>query len=215
MGLKLAQLIRKAWENDEFIAVIVYGPQRIGKTAYSLKVLAEVMGKNGVPDYSIATAKRNLVFPPKQFLERVESITMKEPMIVWDDAGMWLYALDWYDPWVKAVAKYLNVVGTDLAAVIFTTPLPTWVISKLRGLPQVITIKIIKTGASHFARRATAYRSWMAPDMKKTGVRKIFYDNFSCKLPDRLYRWYHPIRKGYADEAKSMMRGLLEKQDKR
>lgn len=214
--LALARHILKAWELGDFLAVVVYGVQRIGKTAYALKVLAEVMGElynGGKPDYSIETAKRNLVFPPQQFMDRVDAITMKEPMIIWDDAGLWLNALDWYDPWVKAVGKYMNVIGTDLAAIIFTAPLPTWVTTKVRGMPQITTVKIIKRGNKQFSRRGTAYRNWLAPDMKKSGVRKLFYEDYSCRIPDHLYLWYNPLRERYATIAKALMRRNFPKQE--
>jgi len=50
----------------------------------------------------------------------------------------------------------------------------------------------------------------MLPDMKKSGVKPIFNDDFSCKLPDDIYEKYMELRKEYADYAVIMMKKELQ-----
>jgi len=79
---------------------------------------------------------------------------------------------------------------------------------KIRGLPQAITLKVIKVSSNprmKNMRRATAYRWWKAPDMKHTGVHKIYQENFSCMMPDTFYEWYKPFRDSFAYQAKLLM----------
>ena len=87
-------------------------------------------------------------------------------MLIWDDAGLWLMALEHWHPFVRAVIKYLNVARTNWASLIFTTPLPTWVIKKIRGFPQAVTLKIIKTRSDkeypNRERMARAFRYWVS-----------------------------------------------------
>lgn len=131
----------------------------------------------------------------------------KQKAFVWDDAGLWLNALDWNSPFVKATSRYLNVAGTDWGGLIMTAPLPTWISKKIRGIPQAITLKVRKVSkAMPDNREAIAYRFWTAPDMKHTGVHKLWIEKFTRMMPDPFYWWYKPLRDTYADMAKKLMR---------
>jgi hypothetical protein len=130
--------------------------------------------------------------------------------MIWDDAGLWLYALDWNHPFIKAFGKYLNVARTDFGSIQFTAPLPTMVMKRLRDMPQVRTIKVIKRNVDNPERRfkariAKLYQMWISPDMKRSGVKQTHEDTFNAYLPDDFYGWYKPIRDYYAKMAKLMM----------
>ena len=60
-----------------------------------------------------------------------------------------------------------------------------------------------------FSRIAIGYEPWTSPDLKKGGVYKRFYDTYSCKLPDPLYKVYQPIREEYARLAKQEIKRQL------
>ncbi len=222
MPFQLTRIINDLYERDEFIPILIYGPLGVGKSAYAMKVVAEVYGESGKPNWE--AVKERVVFHPKDFVKRCLSMNKRDKALIWDDGGLWLHALDFWNPFVKNVGKYLNVARTDLAALVITTPLPTWVITKVRGLPDAINIKIIKgggpTGPSTMPdhpyirkqRVAKAYKQWILPDMRKTGVKEIFRDHFSAFLPSDFYfDWYKPLRDRYAAEAKKLMRDSLEK----
>ena len=234
--LNIVREILKAYWNNEFIAIIVYGAHGYGKSSYSTKGLAETRGvldliEEGYswqtiledslkktptlfkPNYSIDYLDRYMKWHPKDVVDRLLEMMEREVVFVWDDAGFWLNALEWSHPWVRAVQKYMNVVRTDFGAIIFTTPDPTWVTKKIRSIPQALTVKIIKASSDpyqKYVRLARAYRWWKHPDMKRSGVHKIWEDRFSCLLPDDVFNWYVPKRKEYAVQAKLLMRDQLK-----
>jgi hypothetical protein len=199
------KLILDAFYKDEFVLVIIYGPLRYGKSSLAFQILAEVY-----KTWDLNVLRQYIGFHPKDVLSSWMKLSgQKRKAYVWDDAGLWLHALDWNSPFVKQVGKYLNVGGTDWGGLILTAPLPTWISRKIRGIPQAITLKVVKTFATgssqEHLRKATAYRWWLAPDMKHTGVHKIFEEHFSCMLPQPFYDWYKPYRDQFAVQAKQLM----------
>lgn len=214
-----AREIETAFKRDECHVFIPYGPLGIGKSSYAIKVVAEVYGSPGQPNYD--AVKEHLVFHPKDFVLKCQEMMdkgEKDKVLIWDDAGLWLFALDYYHPFVKAVIKYLNVARTNWGALIFTTPLPNWVIKKIRGFPQATVLKIIKAmsdddrASRH--RIANAYRFWISPDMKRSGVKQIYADKYTAILPNAFYwEWYKPLRDSYARQAVDAMTRHLKSLD--
>ncbi len=144
------------------------------------------------------------------------------PCFTWDDAGYWLFSLNWTDPLLIAVQKYMNVIGTDINSLMLTTPDPTWILSKIAKMPGTVRIKVIKRdgGGSDndtrlYSRKAVAYKPWVSPDLKMHGVNKIMEDDFSCKLPEDFYKWYKPTREKYASLAKKEMMAELVSRNKK
>ncbi len=207
--------IHDSYYADECKVFLPYGPLGIGKSAYACKVTAQVYGeklKDGTIIPNWEAVKDHLVFHPRDFVEKCVKMMdqkKKDQCLIWDDAGLWLFALEHNNPFIKAVIKYLNVARTNWAALIFTTPLPTWVLKKIRGFPQAISIKIIKAKEETRAdkpRIANAYLSWVSPDMKRTGVRKIYDDRYSALMPNDFYwNWYKDRRDDYARQAINLM----------
>lgn len=204
-------VINKAYYQDEFKLFVVYGPLGIGKSVFAMKVAAEVYGGlDNIKDY--------LVFHPKDFVKKCLTMSeqrKRDKLLIWDDAGLWLFYLQYADPFVQAVIKYMNVARTNWAAMILTTPSPSWVTYKLRRFPQNMTLKIIKEGSNKGhpkrPRIAKAYRSWVAPDFKHSGVRLLYMDKFDAMLPNDFYwDWYKPLRDSYALKASEGMKKQLE-----
>lgn len=202
--LETTRLIKQSMIDDEFSLVIIYGPLRYGKSSLACQILAELY-----ETWDPEILKRYIGFHPKDVLEKWTKFKKKQLAFLWDDAGLWLHALDWNSEFVKAVGKYLNVAGTDWGGLILTTPLPTWISKKIRGLPQAITIRIRKMSASspkwRNMREGVAYRFWKAPDLKHTGVKKIYKEVYSRMLPDHFYNWYKTYRDHFTRMAKVMM----------
>jgi len=195
-------MIKEAYYRDEFILAIIYGPLRWGKSSLAFQCLAEIYNT-----WDPEKLKPFIGFHPSEVLKQWTSFQGKKQLAyVWDDAGLWLHALDWNSPFVKATGRYLNVAGTDWGGLILTTPLPTWISKKIRGIPQAITLKVRKVSKAMPDRReATAYRYWTAPDMKHSGVHKLFREKFTRMMPDPFYYWYKPLRDSYATMAKTLM----------
>lgn len=215
MTLIMTRMINTLYAQNEFKPFIVYGPLGIGKSSYAMKCVAEVYGGSDTLNWE--AVKSHLVFHPRDFVDcctKMIEKSQRDKVLIWDDAGLWLNSLEWNSPFIRAVTKYFNVARTNWAAIILTSPLPTYVIKKIRGLPDAITIKIIKTSNDvdnpQRCRRGKGYRFWIAPDMVKSGVRLIFEDNFTAILPNKFYYWYQPVRDRYAKEAVSYMRRELD-----
>jgi len=225
MPFRTTQLILKAYyPPEEFKLIIVYAPLGYGKSAYAFKVGVEVLKEVFKVKEKEAweLIKQFIVFHPQQFFEKIKEVhqTIKRaPVIIWDDAGLWLYALDFKNPFIEAVGKYLNIARTHMASLRCTTPLPTWIIKKIRKFPQCICIKIMKRtgeekekGEWGWGRFAVAYRYWVRPDMKKSGVRTIHRDSFDCRMPSTFYwGWYKELRDAYEDMALNLLRERWEK----
>lgn len=205
----------------EFLLFILYAGLGKGKSAYAIKNGVEIL----MNIYRLKEAeaweriKEFICFHPQQFFDKLDQIRdaglYRSPFIIWDDAGLWLYALDWSDPFVKALGKYMNVARTRLASLILTTPTPTWIIKKLRGFPDAMNVKITKPDSSEWRRRARAYQQNMLPDMTKYRVRVVFDDYFSCKMPDDFYwKWYQPLRSEYENMALNLIKQSWEETKK-
>ncbi|MGP3705238.1 MAG: hypothetical protein ACKD6O_08120 [Candidatus Bathyarchaeota archaeon] len=222
--LTITHIINRMYRNNEFKIFVVYGPYGYGKTSYSIKCLAEVYGEYNdkgelvKPCYDWNILRSHFVMHPKDFVEHIFRLNRnggREKCLVCDDAGLWLFALDWNKPFVKEVAKYLNVARSNLAGLILTTPHPSMILKKIRGLPDAISVKIMRYGDQNrectlHRRLAVGYLWWSAPDGRRCGVKTIFQDVFDCMLPDDVYKGYIEMRKQYIDWAVLLMKKELE-----
>jgi len=215
----LTQKILKAHNPpEEFVLAVVYAGLGYGKSAYHFKVSVEcLMRTYGISETEAwETLKTLIVFHPEQFfnkLDNARSMGLNKILLMdWDDAGYWLNAMDWDDPFVEALTKWLNVARTDITGLLCSTPTPTMIFRKLRNFPSAITVRITKhTGDGHKWRRlATGYLQWVLPDLKKTRVRKLFIDEYSCRLPNEFFKWYKPLRDAYAKMALKAMKERWE-----
>lgn len=203
-----ANFIIELYDNDEFKPILIQGGHGVGKTTYANVLIAEVHSifNNDIPDWEIV--KKRIGYDPGEVLETLESIPIGERWYVyhWDDAGTWVHSLDFQDPFVKAVGKYLQVARTDLACMIFSTINVDDISSKIRGIRDAIIVDITKEGRSEkqpFIRTARAYI------LRKTWKGRLWKDyqweeRFNCHVPNSFYHWYKPKREHYAQQAKQL-----------
>ena len=209
--------ILNAWyPPEEFCLMTVYGPLGYGKSAYACKVLADILRKiyRLTEEDAWELLKQFIVFHPEQFFQKLKDLLKhgihRIPGLIWDDAGYWLYALEWNDPFILRVGKYMSLARTHLGSVIMTTPTPEFIFKKIRKFPQAINVSIIKTtgskrGLAIYKRRAKAYLQYYNI-VKGYRVRgPVYQDDFLCKMPDKFYEWYKPLRDTYEDMALKLM----------
>lgn len=213
MGLVTAHQIEQSHKNNECQNFIVYGPLGTGKSSYALQILMEIY-KTEDPEI----LKQYFFFNPLEFLRALRQFKEQVKAIVWDDAGVWLYYLDYHSPMVKSIAKMMQLIRTKTSSVIFTTPTPTLILGKLRAFPQTITIKIVKNAGGEQQgrplrdlRTAKAYRSWLLPDLQKLRVKKLYEDLFGLYLPTPLYQWHIQQRAGYVRQIEDEIEKNLPK----
>ena len=235
MPLITTTYVLGAWLNYEYWGLTVYGPLRCGKSSFSIQELAEVYGIIKTPgwkeafhkldweswcawiedkvDYDWDAWKEYMVFKPREFVKKVmETNERQRVLLVWDDAGFWLSHYDYRNPYLKALAEYLNVAATDWASIIFTTPNPKWLITHVRNLPGGHTGRVAKPTGNPRAwhhRYMKVYKGWMAPDLKKSGVKPIYIERFKVKLPTDVFWEYDQVRRSYTEEAKQRMMETL------
>lgn len=219
--LNTAAKINNAFYFDKFLGMTVEGVQRIGKTSYSCKSLAQACGEWAWDGDSkelmsvksdFEAVKKWLVFLPREFLDLVFSYDTEEKQraVIWDDAGFWLFALDWYEPFVKSVSRYAQLCGTQFGTLILTTPDKRLISQKvLDALPKMKVCEIVEAGKDTYKSRpriARVYEKWNWADGKRGGVKKKWIDKFNAMLPDDFYNWYFPKRQAYLQEGKKILR---------
>lgn len=205
---------------EEFVLGIAYAPLGYGKSSYLFKVTIEALMR--VYHLSEKEAwevlKTIIMFHPEQFFDKLDQAEeygfYKLLILNWEDAGLWLNAMDWDDPFILSLTKWLNVARTDCTALLCSSPSVNMVFRKLREFPSIITLRITKYGSSQtdhrWRRVATAYRQWLLPDLQKRRVKKLGKDIFSCKMPNDFFKWYKPLRDAYAHMAKELMKEKWE-----
>jgi len=210
--LYLGWLINHSFHLDGFFGMVVEGRQRIGKSSYISQSMAEAKGdweyhgdKADCVKADYEAIKKWIVYPPEQFLKVIMEVGVsdKQKCIHWDDAGFWLFVLDWYEPFVKTVAKYLQLAGRQFGSVFLSSPSQKMISGKvLEALPELYVCKIIKTDSdtkTYRPRMAKVFQRWSYPDGKRGGVRTKWRDRFNAILPDDFYNWYKPQSDHYLD----------------
>jgi len=193
------------WRKDEAELIIISGEFGKGKSSCAIQILREL--------YEGDEWKKYMVFKPEQFLGLVDDLMSfdppkKVPAIVWDDAGLWLYAMEFSDPRVVSVVKFLNVMRTVVGGLILTTPTDEMIVRKIPTLPgtrlATVTEGHRKTGTSDIRRFSVA--KTIRTKWGKKFVKDYMEDYFNVMLPQEVYNYYKPLRDGYAREANILMR---------
>lgn len=195
LGLVTTHKIKQAHAHNECQNFIIYGPLGYGKTSYAVQVLMEVYNTSDVN-----ILKNYYAHTPVEMLKMLQGFDKQMPAIVWDDAGVWLYYMDYANPLVKHFGRNLQMVRTKVASILFTTPNPTLILGKLRNFPQTLTLKVRKTSGNPYNqndRRVTAYQSWLLPDLQKLRVKKLYVDDFDVMLPYDVYDYLTEKRMKY------------------
>lgn len=210
-----AKFIIELYDNDEFKPLLIQGDHGFGKSSYANTLIAEVFSifNHGSPNWKVV--KHLIGYDPEEVLDSLESIPEGKRWYCyhWDDAGTWLHSLDFQDPFVKAVGKYMHTVRTDLACMLFTTIRVDDISSKIRGIRNAIIVDITKEGSEPHSpypskrnlRTARAYiqrKTWKGRPWKDYQ----WEERFDSHVPDSFYRWYKPLRDHYAAQAKQVAR---------
>ena len=207
-----SKMIINSFYNDELTLIVIHGKQGFGKSSFASIVLAQVYGyikgKEQNPDatefrYDWNTAKKYFMFQPRDFLLKSREQKTKAPCCCVDDAGLWLNTMDFHDPLVKAVGKFLEVARTKWGAILFTCSDLKQIFTKVRNMPHVYTVritKIMKGKKQKNRRTAVIYEGWVSEDMKKSGRKIRFFDIYYAEMPKVFYDWYQPRRAELADD---------------
>jgi len=235
----LSRRVASNFYQDECEVFVVHGmPEGIGKSAYVNHVLADLKGyqkerdkellqwmwkEKPSPDVKIwenawEEIKDFILYLPEDIVKRCKNMLIngeKEMAFQWDDAGTFLNAMDYNDPFVIAFMEYLSLARSNWGSIILSTPVEEWILKKLRTATGVLHIPIIKLKDNYShpfkPRRATCYKVVRYPNKLRPYWNKVFTDDFSAIMPDSFYKWYKPRRDHYAFQATVKMDVALRK----
>jgi hypothetical protein len=201
MKLILSKLITKAYTSEGFISALIFGPQGIGKTSYALHVAKEIYG-------SWRKALEHLFFNPKEAIDKLYSALEQEkriPLIIMDDAGLWLGKSQWWKKEKIEFAEFFDIIRTVCSAVIFTTPADN-LISRLSHEIQ-LRIKVSPIDSELYSqlkrqgynidvnnwRVAKIYRFSLSPLFQPI-IKKQAYDIYPLRYPSDIKALYDKKR---------------------
>ena len=171
-----------------------------------IKLFERLMDENAEFKYDWKATKKYFAFKPEEFLISTADILEKIPTSIVDDAGIWLNAMDYHNPFVKAVGKFFEAARTKYGAIIFTCSDLKQIFTKLRDMPHVYTIRIIKESKTDpDSRIGIIHEGWESEDLKKSGRTVLLFDGFVAHMPEPFFEWYQPIRTQLANEAVAVM----------
>jgi len=196
MPLVLASRILEAYEKDDFIGALVYGPHRIGKSTYAALVLHEIY-----QDWD--EVLKHMLFDIRDVIRTLRDAQkhhQKIPALVWDDCGVHANKMLYFSNrrLVQSLQQMLDVVGLTVSGFIFTTPSPANVLRVLRGY-EFYRIKVVKRD-EYNGRVAIGYQQSLLPSGMRI-IRRKFRDNFQAILPDDVWKEYVKQRQKYLNFA--------------
>lgn len=228
LSFALSEYIYKRYVAFQTVLGIGYGEPRVGKSSYFIQVQKDLfrhydkmiprIDRKAFIDYAstmnIKEPEMNywrifIVFKPEHFIELVKYLMRHQCraiLLIWDDAGLWMFALDWNDPKVKSALKFLQVCGTVTGSMIMTTPSIKMILKKVFEIEGIHVTKVIRASdlTKPNKRNAKTYRNSLAPWGKRF-LRNVTDDDFNVMLPEEDYRWYKPLRESYLAEALAML----------
>jgi len=231
---------------DECEIFLVYGsPEGVGKSAYVHHVLADLHGYYKCKEQKLVDAmwvkreeaaalpkwesdwekiKGYIYYPPTEVVNKCLHMLDNEIVDVafhWDDAGKWLYFMEFNDPFVIAFLEYITLARTNWkGGIILSTPFKEWVLKKMLNTEGILQIKIHKPPGTDYRyiwkpRIATCYRKTRYPGAPRSFFPRVFEDHFSAIMPDSFFDWYEPQRNKYAKIAgRHMQLALLKRKAK-
>jgi len=203
-------------------------PEGIGKTGYVHHVLADTYGYISCRDKELLkvmwltreeqtkapkwpldweTTKSFIRYLPEDVVRLCKTMLMKglrEPAFHWDDAGSWLNAMDYNDPFVISFMKYLGLARSNWGMVILSTPVEEWILKKLRAAKGMLRVDIKKPQNPHALRSvwrpriAKAYKMVRYVGKSKAYWPRQWTDHYIAIMPDDFFNWYKPKRDKYA-----------------
>ncbi len=206
----LADMIKQAMKYNGVVVAHIYGDFGFGKTSYALWVAYNVLG-------SWNNVLNHLFFTPREALVAVEKAIKtghRLPIMIMDDAGLWLDRLTWWQEDKVAFMEFFNLIRSVAAGVLFTTPsedLPKPNLKKCFfrihvspakyedivarfGEPVAKTVvkQATEHGLKHILAVATGYKLRTLPSFMNI-VKKEFYDIYPLHYP--VYEEYEEKRR--------------------
>ncbi len=197
----LTQKILKAFKNEGFVSAEIFGRQGIGKTTYALKVMREVYAHLGDPD-PWSRALQFTFFDVRDvlpYLKEANQRRIRIPVILLDDAGIWLDKYEWRSEDMRNFAKLYKLMRTLVSGVLFTTPSENDLLKSIRD-KSWYKVKIVRNGVNRDGKPLGMAKLYVYDIRKvKTRLESVVVeraiDEFSVHLRDDVYQRYQELRR--------------------
>lgn len=196
--LILAKKIKGVYP-DGFGSYMVIGRRGIGKSSYALKCLYNAYVLLGYDeDEAWKKALSSLQFSISEvitFLKRCVNKDEKELCLIWDDTRTFASGSQYHlnMKLCTQLGSLLDTVRTAINCLILTCPSSEGLLGILKTYDDYL-IKIKYSDRGGFYRVATGYL-WSTLPAGQKRIYTKFRDNYSCRLPDDIYKKYMVRRK--------------------
>ena len=192
-ALEFIDFVLRRREEGRPAVIAVMGPQGSGKTALALLVLQRAYRR-------WPRALEFLYFAPSDFYGHFSRRPddFPAPVVVFDDAGLWLSKSRWYEKDVRRFSELMNVARNVAWAVIFTLPSPNLPASIERNIEYEIWVSpcmpqyVAKYGGDVAC--GSMYRAFYSVSTKHRMVERVLAMAWFKRYPDDVYRLYSLIR---------------------
>ena len=215
--LTLAYRIMKKYPTG-FISAIIEGERGYGKSAYALKVMAQVY-KNleGLDDETAwKRAIDCMIFSMDDLIKNINNnITNDIVTPTWclDDATVHFSSYKFFTNLYEVILIHgmFDTIRTACTGLLLTCPKRNLLLAALRNYDD-FKIEIIMD--RDWERIARGYKIKTSPVGQKR-IYKNFEDNYSCYLPDWVFEIYMEKRKFYLKQTNEELQKILNDKEKR
>jgi len=202
--------IVRAYRNEEFFGLIIYGPQGIGKSTYMLKVMYEVLG-----DWDLVF--KNLAFSIDDVIDLVRRTKRERLTVVGlDDVGVHLHkyiALEDRDL-TRLITNWVDVIRTKCSSLLLTTVHPGNVLKGLRESLGFNYGRVLRVPEEPLLRAVKVYRQVFVPP-NETRLKSTYIDVFKCRLPDDVYERYIKMRREFYERVEETLLKKVEEREEK
>jgi len=200
VGKVIADICR-AYQVNGWEFIEVWGKKSWGKTTIALLFLGEFFNWDWDEVFD-----HHLCFTLEQFAQlmvRARDIGKRNPVILWDDAAVFMGKYRWNEEAVQEFSEFFTGIRTYLNCLIVTSPRPDQLVKGLRDdfTKKIEITRPIWSGRGQFYyQNLIWYDNYYGPGIKERKHLKE-YGTFH-PLPKEVYERYTVLRKKYLGEVK-------------
>ena len=173
-------------EKEGFADALIFGDKGSGKSTYALISAYQVYN-----DWE--EVFRHLVFDPEKAIRLIKEALedgVRIPMLIMDDAGLWLGKSEWWEQRKIRFSEFYNVIREICSCVVFTTPSDDIIgrLLKQIGLRIKITLSDEKLSI------AKVYKVKISPLFQQY-IKTLKQEVFVRHLPDETYERYKALKR--------------------
>jgi len=200
----------RAYNEESFFGLIIYGPQGIGKSTYMLKVMYEVLEDWGL-------VFENLAFSIDDVIDLIKRTKRRRLTVVGlDDVGIHLHkyiALEDKDL-SRLITNWVDVVRTKCSALLLTTVHPGNILKGVRESLGFHYGRVLRIQGEPLFRAVKVYRQVFVPP-NETWLSSVYIDTFRCRLPNKVYDYYVKLRREFYERVEETLLKKVEERERR